>query len=218
MTLSSFVSSFFFANNDSQKTLITQYQLAIQQKTDYEISWKLFSEQNAQWLIYTRLLFLFIDIVYVFANDFSNFRHMIDFLINCIETQFASMLSLQIRSRLVIIITRMTKSFANNVTQMKRFYQSISQVKSIQLSKIFSKISFIHLIDCNRFAEISDERLKKLILTQLKNMRVTWHTYRTLYAASHLQSLFQTIFQHIVTIIEKSFDFIKVMRKRNNVT
>lgn len=214
MTLSSSDSPLLFADGDPLKSLTTQHQPSVPQGTEYELAWKTPDGQNAQRLLYTRLLFLFTDIVYIFAEDFPDFQHVIDFLTDCIKARSASMLQ-QVRPHLVVVLTEETESLIE-VARKKQFHQDISQIGSVQLSEVFSGVSLIHLIDCGVSQGIPDEKLRQLMLKQSENMRALRRTHRTLYAASHLSPLFEAALQHTATTIEKPFDFIKAMRKEDD--
>ncbi|BAE64512.1 unnamed protein product [Aspergillus oryzae RIB40] len=111
---------------------------------DYPITWPISSTDNASRLVYARLIFLFADLVCLFADDFPDLMSVAHFLVDCVSMRSASPMPVAVRPRvLVVLMGNPDRSERNGPLQ--QFYKQLYEADSTHLSECFSHINVVYL-------------------------------------------------------------------------
>jgi hypothetical protein len=103
---------------------------------EHPIAWNASCARQALRLVYSRLLFVFADVVCIFANDFPRLQDVAEYLIN--SACSSSSLPLSVRPRLVVAVSD------RDGTKLEGFHQRLS-VAGWALSQSFSAIYQVYL-------------------------------------------------------------------------
>lgn len=174
------------------------------------ISWDCLSIEIALLVLWSRLVFLFADIVCIFADDFPDLRHVAKLLVDCVEMRSASSLPTTIRPRVIVIV-----GATENITaQTEKFYQQLYSASHRSLFESFSTVNIVQLADTRLSDATRYERLRALIFRQLDDMRTVRQDSRVLPNAIHMGELFHCAARHTASDIQQPFDFVKATRAR----
>lgn len=167
--------------------------------------------------VWARLVFLFADVICVFADDFPNFSHVADFLIDCLKLGSASSLPVAVRPRVIIVFGNVRDGVLDDVQQTNLLYQRLNNDTSGLLSESFSAVNMIRLEDGPLSETARHERLRALIAGQLDDMQLVRQDHKVLINANHLVALFRSAFRHLADDICEPFHYVKATRAYNAV-
>lgn len=172
---------------------------------DYPIAWRATSVEDTIRIIYTRLVFLFADVVCIFADDFLSIQSVAQFLVDCANLGSASSLPIAVRPRIVVI---------SSDSCAKEFYQELRKGDQ-QLIGSFSAVKLIHI---NGFGESAfRDRLRASIRTQLEDVQEARHDHGAYFSGLHLHGLFDLAVRHLSSNNSSPFNFVKATREVNPV-
>ncbi|PGG97519.1 hypothetical protein AJ80_09688 [Polytolypa hystricis UAMH7299] len=176
--------------------------------TLYPIKWGEPGEK-ALWTIYTRLLFLFCDVICIFADDFPSLDYIADFLVFAAETGTASILPVQVRPAVVIVLGRDDSAsgaldfYTRLAAHPDRTTDMFSVIRTVSLDKNRGKVS-------GRYGRL------RSVLQHHHSLEVR-SVHRARFSARDLNALFQAALKHTAETISKPFDHIRAMRVGNEV-
>lgn len=73
-------------------------------KEERSIIWDKLSTRVVLFAVWARLVFLFADVICIFADDISDLTHVAEFLIECLKLGLASSLPVAVRPRVIIVL------------------------------------------------------------------------------------------------------------------
>ncbi|KAL4925804.1 patatin-like phospholipase family protein [Aspergillus undulatus] len=177
----------------------------------YSASWKA-DDYAVIDILYARLLFLFSDVVCLFADDFPDLSSLLLRLITWCEIGSAMDLP-EIRPRLLIIVSEDT-TFGNS------WYQELHnglQTLSTNVSPIFSSIKVFQLAGSYLSPLARYQRLRSEIYLHITEVAGIRGKQNLLLSAVHFAALFAGAIQHTAKTIVNKFNFIQASRKDNEV-
>jgi len=149
-------------------------------------------------ILYARLFFVFSDVVYIFADDFSSLGDILLRLFSWIDIGSASSLPAAIRPQLVIVITEV-----NNL-QLDEFLLTVHTSIQSRLADSFSSVRIFRLAGNSLSPLARYQRLREDIHLQSEesqNLRCQDHC---LFSAVHLDALFRHVVQHTSATISQN--------------
>lgn len=163
--------------------------------------------------VWARLVFLFADVICVFADDFPDLSHA-EFLIDCLKLGSASSLPVAVRPRVIIVLSNVQNGGSDDVQQADLLHRKLN---SDTFSESFSAVNMIHLEDGPLSETARHERLRALIAGQLDDMQLVRQDHNILINANHLEALFRSAFRHLADEICQPFHYVKATRAYNSI-
>lgn len=179
--------------------------------------WDIPSAKTVLHAVWARLVFLFADVICIFADDFPDFSHVADFLVDCLRLGSASSLPVAVRPRVIIVFGHARDGVPDDVQQTNLLYQRLNNDTSGLLSESFSAVNMIRLEHGPLSETARHERLRALIAGQLDDMQLVRQDHKVLINANHLVALFQSAFRHLADEIREPFHYVKATRAHNAV-
>ncbi|THC91223.1 hypothetical protein EYZ11_009303 [Aspergillus tanneri] len=127
---------------------------------DHPIAWKAVSAQAAVATIFSRLVFLFADVICIFVDDFPSIQSCAQFLLACAPTRLASSLPVAVRPRVIVV----SGNSLDRVSAQVEFNRALHD----ENGGPFSGINFI-CVDSSSDVGLRD-RLRASIRGQLEDM------------------------------------------------
>ncbi|KAJ5875185.1 uncharacterized protein N7473_012532 [Penicillium subrubescens] len=176
------------------------------------VSWDNYSAGRLLQVLWSRLVFLFADIVCIFIDDTSNMRMVEEFLVNCMELGSASSLPRTLLPRLVVIYR--TGATNKNLERSfdSVFYEYLQKNRYKDLSELFSKVSFIGLHKGGLSETANYLRIKAYITDEVTEISFLRQVHHARPNATHFQALFQSAFHHTLDN-RNAFDVVKATRR-----
>ncbi|KAE8357199.1 hypothetical protein BDV27DRAFT_151513 [Aspergillus caelatus] len=182
---------------------------------DYPITWPISSIDNTSRLVYTRLIFLFADLVCLFADDFPDLMSVAHFLVDCVSMRSASAMPVAVRPRvLVVLMGNPDRSERNGPLQ--QFYQQLYEVDSTHLSECFFNVNLVYL-DPMQSESIRYDGVRTWILNQRENIQIVHRENWSQVNAVQLGALFTSAIRNLVSQNQAFFDFVNASREWNPV-
>ncbi|RAL06467.1 uncharacterized protein BO97DRAFT_380252 [Aspergillus homomorphus CBS 101889] len=187
-------------------------------RPEQPITWQAHSFETVLQIIYARLLFLFTDVVCIFAADFASYSDVADFLISIHRARSASLLPASIRPRVVIVLATNLVDNKMEETEVERLQCRLNMCETGPMSASFSAIHMVRLghhtlSDYSRYQPLRD-----LIKGQIHDMQSAREDTRTLLSANHLAALFSLALRHTAEDIRQPFDFVQASRAYHPVS
>ncbi|EER41739.1 phospholipase [Histoplasma capsulatum H143] len=180
----------------------------------YPILRSTFTDDRILPLVYARLLFLFGDIVCIFADDFPGLNYIADFLIFAAKVGSASILPVQIRPVVLVIIqfsTPEVNDFNRNISaNCSRMSGAFSDIRVLVLDKVCETD---HASTTARYC-----RLKSILQHQADHIMNMRSAHRASFNAFHLNTLFQAAIKHTAATVTDPFDHVRAMRTGNDLS
>lgn len=164
--------------------------------------------------IHSRLLFLFTDVLCIFADDFLDMDSLIHQLKTWAKLGRPTNLFPAVKPR-VIVVKKGVQPSPSPLYDLLERQDLRFNLKRQELIDYFSAVTVLHLAD----EQISDlarhRRLKELLQRQVEEIRYVRETYGCLYSATHLNDLFTDAVYYTTRNIGTPFDFLLSSRKDN---
>ena len=186
-------------------------------KEEQSIIWDEPSASAVLHAVWARLVFLFADVICVFADDFPDLAYVAEFLTSCLKLGSASSLPVAMRPRVIIVFGNAQNGGLDDVQQADSLYQILSNDMSGTLSGSFSAVNMIHLEDGTLSESARHERLRALVAGQLDDMQLVRQDHRLLINANHLVALFRSAFRHLAEERCQPFHYVKATRAYNDI-
>lgn len=133
------------ADGDIMETERSYPKLKLDAGMGQPILWGNYSTGRLLQVLWSRLVFLFTDVVCIFIDDISSMRIVVEFLVKCLELGSASSLPRTLLPMLVIIYRTRASNKDPKRLFSSVFYEYLQQNRYKNLSELFSKVSFIGL-------------------------------------------------------------------------
>ncbi|QSS66922.1 hypothetical protein I7I51_03134 [Histoplasma capsulatum] len=177
----------------------------------HPISWPLAADWSFFDILHARLLFLFSDVICVFADDFPTLHSVAARIHTWARIGSASSLPSSTRPTLIVVTSGpgplsdlLAEDFRAQIHAMGEAFS-----KSFRSIKLFRLVGD-HLSPCARYL-----RLKEEILSKMQEAQDTRRQYHCLFSSVHLDAFFRQAMQHTAMSISEQFDFIAASRVDN---
>jgi hypothetical protein len=184
----------------------------------YPISWKDYSAATILLVLWSRLIFVFTDVVCIFIDDDACLEKALNFLVSCLQLRSASSFSSQYLPRVLFIYGPSVMKVERDMPDMGLIYWRLKKSGYNDLSGLFSSSLSLYL-QGNHFSEIAKfQRIKALITEQVNAISSIRQENHARPNGTHLKALFQSAMQHTLKEISHPFDFVKATRKDRPVS
>lgn len=183
---------------------------------EHPLAWDISPTDNALQLVYARLLFLFADIICIFANDFPDLPSVAQFLVDCVSLQIKSTFPAAVRPRVLVVLVddpNCTNSYGPAIGQ---FYQKLHQLSSRHQSPSFHCVNLVYL-DCSYSEMTRYDRLRSWIQLQRDDVRSVRRENWAQLNVPHLLGFFESAVKQLGAREYHKFNFIQVSREGNPV-
>ena len=167
-------------------------------------------------ILHARLLFLFTDVLCIFADDFDNFESVVERLEKWAAAGSTSTSSKQLRPRVVVVRRgdEASPSPSYDLLKMQDFQFSLNRKV---LRNFYSSVTVLHLADEQMSPLARFRRLKELLWRNMDEMRQARQRNRSLYSAVHLAEFFRMAVMHTAASLLRPFDFVIASRQNNEI-
>jgi len=166
-------------------------------------------------LIIARLLFLFTDVVCVFADDLGGLKGVQEYLSTWIQIGSASSLPAAVRPRVIVVLGNQPKSITQSVLEEDDFLFEILHLSGLPFFSTYSGIQISRLPAEELSTDARYLQLGSDLFTQLRHMRQVREDHHVLFSAQHLNVLFEEALQHATTGLLAPYNFVLASRRRN---
>jgi hypothetical protein len=183
----------------------------------YPTAWKPDLQRKMLDIAYSRILFLFSDIVCLFAEDLGGLEKVALLLTTWALIGDASGLSKEIRPKVIIIISGASPSPTFDLLETESFRFSVTGGSPVDLRKTFSSITLMHLANQTLSPSARYRPLKEELLRQFDQVRQLRRQKCCLFSANHLQAFYPSVIQHAAGSVSLPINFIMASRIGNEV-
>lgn len=203
-----------FADSHLSKVCaLQQSHIWCHETTAYSAPWSSSSRPTMD-IIYSRIVFLFSDIVCLFADDFPTLEELLLRMEAWMEIGSASPLAYDVRPRLLIVISEDGK-FSNQ--KIEHFIATVHELSPKVLS-IFCSLKVFRLAGKHLSATSRYHRLRDELRNSLDEARHIRAQSRCLFSALHFRAFLNAAVEHTSRNPSKRFDFITVSRQSNPIS
>ncbi|KAL8770679.1 MAG: hypothetical protein Q9209_003747 [Squamulea sp. 1 TL-2023] len=181
----------------------------------YPLLWPDYEVDTLYDHIHSRLLFLFTDVLCIFADDFLDMDSLIHQLKNWAKLGRPTESFPAVRPR-VIVVRKGVQPSPSPLYDLLDQQDLRFNFRCQELVDYFAAVTVIHLADEQISPLARHRRLKELIQRQIEEVRHLRATYGCLYSATHLDGLFTDAVHHTTRNIDRPFDFLLSSRKGNS--
>ncbi|KAL8912017.1 MAG: hypothetical protein Q9171_002930 [Xanthocarpia ochracea] len=178
----------------------------------YPLLWPDEAVDNLYNLTHARLLFLFTDVLCVFADDFLDMDSMLHQLRSWAALGWASRLLATVRPK-VIVVRKGVEPSPSPLYDLLDQQDLRFNIKHQDLIRYFSSVTVLQLAHEQISPSARHRRLKELMQRQVEEMRHLKQAYGCLYSAVHLNDFFVDAVRHTARSITKPFDFLSSSRR-----
>jgi hypothetical protein len=177
---------------------------------DKLISCRTLSTTSLLQQVYSRLIFPFANLIYVFAIDFPDLASIAQSLVGCAGAGSTSCLPLLVRPKVIVVLedggSMEPESLEHDIA---RFYDLVREIDRPWLQESFSSLNVIRL-DRSLPETIQHERLWTSIRDQQIAIQAVRRAHWYHYSARQLGGLFQSALKSFVA--ETQFDLVQATR------
>lgn len=174
------------------------------------IHWEPSGGMHLRDILLARLLFMFMDVVCIFADDIGG----LDAVHKTLEAWAAvgqDVSSIDHRPRVLIVVETDGASVTHELLEESEFLRRLVTIPGA--TKVFGTVGFLHLpgkelSDMARHRPLKDELLKGLDLSGRRRREDG-----CLFSAAHLEAFFPCALQHVCHTIRSPFDFVRGTRR-----
>ncbi|KAL8673858.1 MAG: hypothetical protein Q9168_001723 [Polycauliona sp. 1 TL-2023] len=206
----------FFAESDpfAGTTLSTGTEHLCHESRSHPLLWPGYGVDALYDHIHSRLLFLFTDVICIFAEDFLDMDNLIHQLRTWAKLGRPTNLFPAVRPR-VIVVRKGVQPSPSPLYDLLDQEDLRFNFRCQELVDYFSAVTVLHLADEQISPLSRHRRLKELLQRQVEEVRHARETYGCLYSAIHLNDLFTDAVFHTTRTIGEPFDFLLSSRKGN---
>ena len=161
-----------------------------------------------------RLLFLFVDVICIFADDLGGLGAVRGLLSTWAMIGSASDLPHSVRPKVIVVVSNRDQSVTHDVLDEKDFIFEL-QTTTPAVFKLFSDIRFCRLPTDELSPSARFLSLGADISRQLHDMRFSRLKHKTLFSGLHLCDFFKSAVQNLGTAPMGRFDFVASARQQN---
>ena len=164
-----------------------------------------------------RLLFLFTDVICLFAEDVGGFQNVANQLQDWAAFGCASYAPRQLRPRMIVVVPSTQTSPTHDILELENLRFNLSRGGSPDALEAFSEISKFQLAGDHVSPLARYRELKTVLLRHAKEMRQLRASQKLQFSATHLSRLFSQGVLHTATTLGEPFDVIAASRRENPV-
>ncbi|GKZ39772.1 hypothetical protein AbraIFM66950_001159, partial [Aspergillus brasiliensis] len=183
---------------------------------EHPVAWDISPTDDTLKLVYARLLFLFTDIVCIFANDFPDLPSVAQFLVDCVSLQITSTFPAAVRPRVLVVLVDNPKCTNSYGPGIEQFYEKLRQLSSLRSSPPFRCVNLVYL-DCSYSELTRYDRLRTWIQNQRDDVRSVRRENWALLSTPHLLGFFESAVRQLGAHKNNKFNFVQVSREDNPV-
>jgi hypothetical protein len=165
-------------------------------------------------LIFGRLLFMFVDVVCIFEEDFGGLDAVKNMLLTWAHIGSGSSLPHSVRPRVIVVVSQQTQSVTHDILNEKDFIFDL-HMKEPSLYESFTEIHFCRLPSDELSSGAQFLSLRADISRQLHDARFARIQKQVLFSATHLGKLFKLATETLCASPLSPFDFIAAARQQN---
>lgn len=173
------------------------------ERASFDTAWQMTTEEQKQ-IVLTRVMFPFVDIIAVFADDFSGLDAVFSLLQRWTPGDAATTVPRKARPRICVIVT--SPSTWDGLVQQRAFN---ARLRELRVSRHFSSIRLI----CLPHGNTGKQYLRRILLqNELGIARQNRQLERVFFAAPHLSFFFTRAVAHVARSVHEPFDFVCASR------
>lgn len=180
-------------------------------------SWPRKREHSTIDTLYGRLIFLFCDVICLFAEDFDGLPQVAHLLRSWLRVRSASSLSKKVRPRVIIVAKEETNSVTHSFLDLEDLRLSLQQEDIVRRDEVFVSITLMRLAGTQISPLARFRRLKEVILKEADKARAVRLEERVLFSAKHIQCFLHRAIQHTALSVIEPFNFIAHSRLGNEL-
>ncbi|KAJ5456073.1 uncharacterized protein N7458_004337 [Penicillium daleae] len=184
----------------------------------HPISWDNHSGGKILLVLWSRLIFLFTDVVCIFIDDISSLERAAHFLVGCLELRSASTFPPQHLPRVIFIYGSTVEKGEVDKLDIGPISRRIHESGYDDLSGLFSSSMTIYLQDSHLSDTVQFQRLKASITEQVDDISSVRQEFQARPNGRHLTALFLLAIQHTLKDVANPFDFVTATRKDRPVS
>jgi hypothetical protein len=165
-------------------------------------------------VIMSRLLFMFVDVICIFADDIGGLNAVRDMLSKWVHVGSASSLPCAIRPRIIIVVSNAVRSVTHDILDETDFFFELNSAHP-DLLQVFSDVRLCRLPSEELSSKARFLSLGADISKQLHNTRSTRIKNGVMFSAAHLSDLFKLATKNVCLFPTDQFDFITATRQQN---
>lgn len=162
-------------------------------------------------LLLSRLLFLHVDVLCVFADDMGGLEGVRERLCTWARIGSASNLSNVVRPRVIVVSEQ--QSVTHDLLEDGDFLYELLHVGDVPFHAAFGDVQVCRLPPGELSSESRYLGLRQEVTQQLRNMRLIREQRQVLFSATHLNAFFELSLQHFCAEPFVPFNHIKAARK-----
>jgi hypothetical protein len=167
--------------------------------------------------VHARIFCLFVDVLFVFADDFASFNQTVQLLESWAAAGGSGSKYTEKARPRVVIVTKCAENGPSptlNILEMEDIQQGLHNKL---LRGFFSTIKVLHLTIGQKSPLARFRRLKGLLRRELDEMLIIRRNLGCLYTAVHINYFFRRAVTHIVATPDQPFDFVLASRRDNKI-
>jgi Patatin-like phospholipase len=168
-------------------------------------------------IVLNRLLFLFTDVICLFADDVGGLAGVKTLLTSWATIGSASSLPLTIRPRLLVISQEDHSSATYNLLERENFRYDLLHNTGVDLSQTFASIKAIVLPGEHLSSAAQYVRLRAEITREFYRARESRTAASVAFSGTHQNALFEYALKHMSRTIQETFDFVCAARQGNEL-
>ena len=186
----------FLSDSNLVKTLYPQ--------NAYEIQWQVRTRRILRDLLFSRLFFLFTDIIVLFATDFGGFENVVD----CLQVWSALTIRSDLPHALHPYVLIVTHEEDNPSPTAQLLEQEILDTQMHGVKNAFSGVEVVQLHGIARYSEQQNEPLRARLKSLVRRRRRARQQHRYLLPTTHLAFLFDRAIRHFAINETLPFSYI----------
>jgi len=206
-----------FAESDPSATVISASNASCHETESFPVRWaNATTVHDVYDILHARIFCPFSDVLCIFADDFPNFKSVVDRLKTWAIAGVGSSPFEQVRPS-VVIVKRGGEASASPTLDLLEMQDVQFSLDQKVLKNFYSSIKVLHLADEQISPLARFRRLKELLWRQMDEMRNVRLRCRCLYSAVHLNKFFQIAVSQTAASALRPFNFVTASRLGNEV-
>ncbi|KAJ6114197.1 hypothetical protein N7512_007642 [Penicillium capsulatum] len=177
------------------------------------VSWDSHSTDRILQVLWSRLIFVFTDVVCIFIDDTSGLKDAVQFLVDSLQLRSASPFPPSYLPRVILIYGPGVQTDETDPPGIDLLYHKLQSQGYDDLSGLFSSTTSIYMQDSHLSDTAKFQRLKAVIAEQRDAMSSIRQEYQASPSATHLTALFRSAFRHTLDDIDNPFDIVQATRE-----
>jgi hypothetical protein len=166
---------------------------------------------------YPSSIFLFADVVCIFADDMGGLERTTGFILRCAALSSASSAPRQVRPRVIIVCSSQEASATFQILEIEESRYKLLQDTGHGIYETFSEISVMYLPGDHCSLRAKYRILYDKLIHILCQMRQVRYSSSLLFNAKHLACFMEQAIQHTSVTLTQEFNFTQESRKSNPV-